>query len=248
MGTLTGKVALVTGASKGIGAATARALGEAGAKVVVNYCSSREDGDRVVASIRARGGEAVAVGADVSKMQDVKRLIVEAMSAFGALDIVVNNAAVFSFDPVESVTEAEFQRQFSTNVWGVLATTQEALKHVRDGGSIVNVGSLAASACPPNSSVYAASKAAVHALTRVLAKELGPRQIRVNAVSPGSTETEGTQHFSARGSEFQRQIAAQTPLRRFGRTDDIAPVVVFLSSDDAKWITGEVLTVAGGFG
>jgi len=247
MGELAGKVAIVTGASKGIGAGIAKALGKAGAAVVVNYASSKDGADRVVKEIAQNGGRAVAVQGDVAKAGDVKRLFEETKKAFGALDILVNNAGVYNFLPLESVTEEEFHREFNTNVLGLILATQEAVKYFgTEGGSVINVGSVASTMTPPNSVVYTATKGAVDAVTRVLAKELGPRRIRVNSINPGGVETEGTHSGGIVGSDFQKQMVAQTPLGRFGQPEDIAPVAVFLASEASGWLTGEVLLASGG--
>ncbi len=247
MGELTGKVAIVTGASKGIGAGIARALGKAGAAVAVNYASSKDGAERVVKEIVQNGGKAIAVQGDVAKPGDVKRLFEETKRAFGSLDILVNNAGVYEFIPLESVTEEEFHREFNTNVLGLILATREAVKYFgAEGGSVINVGSVASTMTPPNSVVYTATKGAVDAVTRVLAKELGPRKIRVNSINPGGVETEGTQSAGIVGSDFQKQMVAQTPLGRFGQPEDIAPVAVFLASGASGWLTGEVLVASGG--
>jgi 3-oxoacyl-[acyl-carrier protein] reductase len=248
MGKLAGKVAVVTGASKGIGAGIARSLGAEGAKVVVNYASSKEGADRVVAEITKNGGKAIAVQGDVSKAADVERLFVETKKAFGAVDVLVNNAGVYQFAPIESVTEGDFHRMFGTNVLGLILATREAVKHFGDrGGSVINIGSTASQITPPTSVVYTATKGAVDAITRVLAKELGPRKIRVNSINPGGVETEGTHTAGVVGSDFEKQITAQTPLGRFGQPEDIAPIAVFLASSDAGWLTGETLLASGGW-
>ncbi|AGB73077.1 MULTISPECIES: SDR family NAD(P)-dependent oxidoreductase [Rhizobium] len=247
MSKLTGKVAIVTGASKGIGAGIAKAMSEAGAAVVVNYASSREGADRVVAEITAKGGKALAVHGDVSKSEDVKRLFAETKQAFGRVDILVNNAGVYQFAPIEEFTEQEFHRQFNINVLGTLLTTQEAVKHFgTEGGNIINIASVAVTSSPPQSAIYTATKAAVTSITKVLAKELGPRNIRVNTLSPGGVETEGVVSAGILGSDFEKQLIAQTPLGRFGQPTDIAPVAVFLASQDAGWVTGETIYVGGG--
>jgi 3-oxoacyl-[acyl-carrier protein] reductase len=244
---LEGQVAVVTGASKGIGAAIAEHLAAAGAAVVVNYASSRAGADAVVQGIRQTGGKAVAVQADVSRLEDVRRLFAETKKAFGKLDILVNNAGVYEFASLEAISAEHFHKQFELNVLGLLLATQEAVKHFGpSGGSIVNIGSVAATAAPPNTSVYSGSKAAVNAITRSLAQELGPRKIRVNAVSPGVVETEGLHTTGIAGSDFQRQAEAQTPLGRIGRPEDIAPAVVFLASPESAWTTGEILSISGG--
>ena len=247
MGELTGKVAIVTGASKGIGAGIAKALGEAGAAVVVNYASSKDGADRVVKEISQNGGKSIAVQGDVAKAGDVKRLFAETKKAFGSLDILVNNAGVYEFAPLESVTEEEFHREFNTNVLGLILATREAVKYFGpEGGSVINVGSTASSTTPPNTVVYTATKGAVDAVTGVLAKELGPKKIRVNSINPGGVETEGTHRIGMVGSDFQKQMVAQTPLGRFGQPEDIAPVAVFLASKASAWLTGEVLRASGG--
>ena len=247
MGKLKGKVALVTGASKGIGAGIAAALGAAGAAVVVNYASDAAGAERVVSEIVSRDGRAIAVQGDVSKAPDVQRLFAHAVREFGAPDIIVNNAGVFRFSPLETLTVEEFHREFDTNVLGVLLVTQEAAKHLRaTGGSVINISSVVASNPGAGMAVYAATKGALDSLTRVLAFELGPRKIRVNAISPGMTETEGAREIGIFGTEFEQRLIASTPLGRIGLPNDIAPVAVFLASDDAHWITGESLRVAGG--
>ncbi|PYN24456.1 MAG: oxidoreductase [Candidatus Rokuibacteriota bacterium] len=244
---LVGKVAVVTGASKGIGASIAKALAEEGASVVVNYSSSKQDAERVVAEIGARGGTAIAVQADVSKPAHIERLVSEARRSFGRLDILVNNAGVYDFSPLEGVTEEHFHKHFNVNVLGLLFTTKEAVKHMGpEGGSIINIGSVASSMRLPNSAVYSASKAAVDAITGVLAKELGPRKIRVNSISPGMIETEGSRAGGFVGSDFQKTVEAQAPLGRMGQPDDIAPTAVYLASSDSKYMTGETLLVSGG--
>jgi 3-oxoacyl-[acyl-carrier protein] reductase len=248
MSKLTGKVAIVTGASKGIGAAIAKGLGAAGAAVVVNYASSKEGAERVVAEITHKGSQAIAVQGDVSQAADVQRLFAEAQEAFGAFDVLVNNAGVYQFDPLEAVTEAEFHREFNTNVLGLLLVTQEAVKHFGpEGGSVINIGSVASQATPPQSVVYSATKGAVDAITRVLAKELADRKIRVNAINPGGVETEGVHRAGIIGSDFEKQMIAGTPLGRLGQPEDIAPIAVFLASEDAGWLTGETLVASGGF-
>jgi 3-oxoacyl-[acyl-carrier protein] reductase len=248
MSPLTGKVAIVTGASKGIGAAIATGLGAAGAAVVVNYASSQAGADRVVAEITGTGGAAIAVQGDVSKAADVQRLFAETAQAFGALDVLVNNAGVYQFEPIEAVTEAEFHREFDVNVLGPILMIQEALKHFGpQGGSVINISSLASENLTPMSLVYAATKSAVDAITRVLARELGPRKIRVNTIAPGGVETEGLHGMGIIGSDFEQQMVAQTPLGRLGQPGDIARVAVFLASEDAGWVTGERMTVSGGW-
>lgn len=248
MSELTGKVAIVTGASKGIGAGIAKGLGAAGASVVVNYASSREGADRVVAEITGNGGKAVAVQGDVSKAADVQRLFAETKKAFGALDVLVNNAGVFQFEPLEAVTEDEFHREFNTNVLGPILTTQEALKYFGpEGGSVINISSVVSVASMANSVVYAATKSAVDSITRGLSKELGARKIRVNTIAPGGVDTEGARDAGIKGSDFESQMVSQTPLGRFGEPEDISRVAVFLASDGARWLTGERITASGGF-
>jgi 3-oxoacyl-[acyl-carrier protein] reductase len=234
MGKLSGKVAVVTGASKGIGAEIARGLAAEGASVVVNYASSKEGADKVVAEITKMGGKAVAIQGDVSKAADVKRLFAEVKKALGTIHVLVNNAGVYAFAPLEAVTEQEFHRIFNTNVLGLLLTTQEAVKHFGpEGGSVVNVGSVVSRLNPPTSAVYAATKAAVDTITHVLGRELASKKIRVNSVNPGGVETEGTHASGIIGSDFEKQLVAQTPLGRMGQPKDIAPVAVFLASPDS---------------
>ena len=246
-GKLNGKVTVVTGASKGIGAGIAKEFAAEGASVVVNYSSAKQDADRVVDEISKRGGKAIAIQANVAKKTDVERLFAEAEKAFGKIDILVNNAGVYEFVPLEQVTEEQFHRHFDTNVLGMLLVTQAALKHFNtDGGSVVNIGSLASSLTPPTAVVYNATKGAVDAITRTLAKELGPRKIRVNSINPGMVITDGVISGGFHESEIRTMFEAQTPLGRVGQTDDIAPAAVFFASDDSKWITGETLRIAGG--
>jgi 3-oxoacyl-[acyl-carrier protein] reductase len=247
MSKLSGKVAVVTGASKGIGAEIARELAAAGAAVVVNYATSRDAAVKVVAEITGSGGKAAAIHGDVAKAADVERLFAETKRAFGQVDVLVNNAGIYEFAPLEAVSEEEFHRLFNTNVLGVLLATREAVKHFGpNGGSVINLSSVVTRTAPPMSAVYVATKSAVEGMTRVLAKELGPRKIRVNSISPGVVETEGTHSAGIIGSDFERQAVQQTPLGRFGQPADIAPAVVFLASDDARWVTGETLAVSGG--
>lgn len=247
MSDLKGKVAVVTGASKGIGAEIARSLAAAGASVVVNYASSKEGADRVVADIKAKGGKALAVKGDVAKSADVKHIFDEAKKAYGRIDVLVNNAGVYKFAPLDENTEEEFHRQFNINVLGTLLATREAAKHFgADGGSVINLSSVASDKGLPGSSIYAATKGAVDSVTRVLATELGPRKIRVNAIRPGGVETEGVHAIGIIGSDFEKQMVAETPLGRLGQPDDIASVAVFLASDQSKWMTGERLTASGG--
>jgi len=248
MSDLKGKVAIVTGASKGIGAGIAKGFAAAGAAVVVNYASSREGADRVVADITAQGGKAIAVQGDVSKAADVKRLFEQTRASFGALDVLVNNAGVYQFDPLETVTEKEFHREFDTNVLGTILTIQEALKYFGpQGGSVINISSIASLNPTPDSVVYAATKSAVDSITRGLSKELGARKIRVNAIAPGGTASEGLAAAGILGSDFEKQIIGMTPLGRFGQPEDIARVAVFLASDDSSWLTGERITASGGW-
>ena len=247
MSKLKDKVAIVTGASKGIGASIAKHLADEGAAVVVNYASSKDGADRVVAEITRQGGKAVAVQANVAQQADIKRLFSEAKKAFGPLDILVNNAGIYEFSPLEGVTEAHFHKHFDLNVLGLLLASKEALKHFGPaGGSIVNISSFASTLTPANTSVYSATKAAVDAITRSLAKELGPRKIRVNAINPGMVETEGVQAAGLHESDFRKQIEAQTPLGRIAQTQDVAPAVVFFASGDSAYITGETMLISGG--
>ena len=246
MSKLTGKVAVVTGASKGIGAGIAKALAAAGAAVVVNYSSSKSGADAVVAAITKAGGKAVAVAGDVSKATDAQGIIAAAIEHYDRLDILVNNSGVYEFSPVEGMTEEHFHRHFNINVLGLLLTTQAAAKHLKEGGSIINIGSGASRFTPPNSAVYTGTKGAVDAITGVLARELGPRRIRVNSVNPGVVETEGTHSGNLIGSDFEKWAVGQTPLGRVGQPDDIADVVVFLASNEARWLTGEVIIASGG--
>ena len=246
MSKLTGKVAVVTGASKGIGAGIAKALAAQGASVVVNYASSKAGADDVVAAITAAGGKAVAVGGDVSKAADAKGIIDSAVETYGRLDILVNNSGVYEMAPIEDITEAHFHKHFDVNVLGLLLVTQAAVKHLGEDGSIVNVSSVVSRITPPGSSVYTATKGAVDAITGVLARELGPRKIRVNSVNPGMVETEGTHTAGFIGSDFETWALSTTPLGRIGQPDDIADVTVFLASDDSRWMTGESLIASGG--
>jgi 3-oxoacyl-[acyl-carrier protein] reductase len=246
-GKLNGKVAVVTGASKGIGAGIAKQLAAEGAAVVVNYASSKTDADKVVDEIEKRGGKAVAIQGSVTKKADVEKLFSAAEKNFGKIDILVNNAGVYEFIPLEDVTEQHFHRHFDTNVLGMLLATQTALKHFNpEGGSIINIGSLASSLTPPTAVVYNATKGAVDAITGTLAKELGPRKIRVNSINPGMVITDGVISAGFHESDFRKVLESQTPLGRVGQTDDIAPAAVFFASDDSKWITGETLLIAGG--
>ena len=247
MSKLKDKVAIVTGASKGIGAAIARQLAAEGAAVVVNYATSKEGADRVVADIEGAGGRAVAVQANVAHPGEIGHLFAEAKRAFGRLDILVNNAGIYEFAPLGDVTPEHFHKQFDVNVLAVILASKEALCYFDDaGGSIVNVSSIASSATPPNTAVYSSTKAAVDAVTRSLAKELGPRKIRVNAINPGMVDTEGVRAAGIDESDFRKQVESETPLGRIGHVQDIAPAAVFLASGDAGWITGETLVVSGG--
>ena len=246
MNDLTGKVAVVTGASKGIGAAIAAALAAVGAAVVVNYASSKAGADAVVAKITKAGGKAIAVGGNVSKAADVKTIMDAAVKTFGRLDILVNNSGVYEFGAIEAVTEENFHRMFNVNVLGVLLATQAAVKHMNAGGSIINIGSAVSRIAPANSSVYTATKASVDAITGVLSKELGPKKIRVNSVNPGIVETEGTHSAGFIGSDFEKGLVAQTPLGRTGQPGDIASVAVFLASENSAWLTGESIIAGGG--
>jgi len=243
---LNGKVAIVTGASKGIGASIAKHMADEGAAVVVNYASSKDGADRVVSEIKSKGGKAIAVQANVATKLDIERLFSETKKGFGRLDILVNNAGVYEFSPLEEVTEEHFHKHFNLNVLGLILAAKEAVKHFNGGGNIINIGSTASSITPPNTSVYTATKGAVDAVTRTLAKELGPRHIRVNSINPGMVETEGVQAGGFNKGDFRNSMEAQTPLGRIGQVDDIAPAAVFLASDDSAWITGETLRIAGG--
>jgi 3-oxoacyl-[acyl-carrier protein] reductase len=248
MDSLNGKVAIVTGASKGIGAAIAKALAAAGAKVAVNYASDKAGADRVVEAIGAKGGEAIAIRADVAKAADVQRLFEETKRTLGAPSVLVNNAGVFEFAPIEAMTEAAFHRHFDVNVLGAMLAVQQAIKHFpAAGGSIVNISSIASKSPVPNSALYTSTKGAIDTLTLALAKELGPRKIRVNSVAPGYTDTEGNQQAGFVGSAAGEAMVAGTPLgARFGLPEEVAPSVVFLASDDAAWLTGERLHASGG--
>jgi len=247
MSKLTGKVAIVTGASKGIGAAIATSLAAEGASVVVNYASSKAGADAVVAKIVAAGGKAVAVQGDVSKQADAQAIVDAAIKQFGRLDVLVNNSGVYGFAPIEEITEEDFHRHFNINVLGLLLTTQAAVKHLGEGASIINIGSVVARVTPPGSAVYTGTKGAVDAITGVLSRELGGRKIRVNSLNPGMIETEGSRTAGFIGSEFETQVVAQTPLGRVGQPNDVASIAVFLASDDSYWLTGEQLFAGGGF-
>ncbi|MFA8390829.1 glucose 1-dehydrogenase [Burkholderia ubonensis] len=246
MSKLAGKVAIVTGGSKGIGAGIAKALAAEGASVVVNYASSKAGADAVVSAITAADGRAVAVGGDVSKAADVQRIVNTAIDTYGRLDILVNNSGVYEFATIEEITEDQYRRQFDTNVLGVLLTTQAAVKHLGEGASIINISSVVTSITPPATAVYSGTKGAVDAITGVLARELGPRKIRVNAINPGVVVTEGTHSAGVIGSDFETGALSQTPLGRLGQPDDIAAIAVFLASDDARWMTGERIVASGG--
>ena len=246
MSKLKDKVALVTGASKGIGAGIAKALAAEGASVVVNYASSKAGADKVVAEIEAAGGKAVAVGGVVSKQAEAENLVAKAIEHFGRLDVVVNNSGVYEFASIEVTTEELYRRTFDINVLGTLLVTQAAVKHLGKGASIINIGSTATRITPPESAVYTGTKGAVDAITGVLSRELGPRGIRVNAVNPGMVITEGVKSAGIEGSDFETFAINQTPLGRIGQVDDIAPIVAFLASDDARWLTGELIIASGG--
>jgi 3-oxoacyl-[acyl-carrier protein] reductase len=245
---LAGKVAVVTGASKGIGASIAKHLAAEGAAVVVNYSSSKEGADRVVQEITNHGGKAVAVQANVSKQAEIGHLFGETEKAFGKLDILVNNAGIYEFSPLEAITEENFDKQFDLNVLGLILTTQEAVKHFNpEGGSVVNISSIVSTLNPAYGTVYSATKAAVDSVTKSLAKELGPRKIRVNAINPGMVQTEGWHAAGFAESDMRKQVEAQTPLGRIGVVEDIAPAAVFFASSDSAWISGETLLIAGGY-
>lgn len=245
---LEGKVAVVTGASKGIGARIALQMAAEGASVVVNYSSSKDGADKVVKAVTLNGGKAIAVQANIAKQAEVKRLFEETKKAYGRVDILVNNAGVYQFAPLAEFTEEQFRWMFDLNVMGLLFASQEAARHFGTaGGSIINISSVAATSAPPTASVYSATKAAVNAITKSLASELGPQKIRVNAINPGMVETEGVHTAGFAESEFRTQIEAQTPLGRIGQPKDIAPAAVFLASEDASWITGETLYISGGY-
>ena len=246
MSKLSGKVAVVTGASKGIGAAIAKSLAAEGASVVVNYASSKSGARTVVDSIIAAGGKAVAVGGDVSKTGDAQTIIDAAIKNYGRLDILVNNSGVYEFCPIEAVTEEKFHKMFNINVLGLLLTTQAALKYIGEGGSIINIGSVVSRVTPPASAIYTGTKGAVDAITGVLARELGPKKIRVNAINPGMIETEGVHSAGFLGTDFEKGLISQTPLGRIGQPGDISSIATFLASDDSAWLTGEHILAGGG--
>jgi 3-oxoacyl-[acyl-carrier protein] reductase len=247
MNELAGKVAIVTGASKGIGAGIAKGLAEAGASVVVNYASSREGADRVVAEIKNAGGKAIAVQADISNRDDVEKLFDKTIRAFGHLDVLVNNASVFSHAALEDITEEQFQQMFNINVLGTIFVMQQAVKHFGDqGGSVINIGSLSSRRFKAGAAVYTATKSALNGLTSVFAVELARRKIRVNAILPGFVDTEGSRAFGVMGTEWEQQLIAATPLGRVGLPSDLAPVAVFLASDASAWLTGELIAASGG--
>ncbi|HWT34925.1 MAG TPA: glucose 1-dehydrogenase [Paraburkholderia sp.] len=246
MSKLAGKVAVVTGASKGIGAGIAKALAAEGASVVVNYSSSKAAADAVVADITAAQGKAIAVGGDVSKAADAQGIIDAAIETYGRIDVLVNNSGVYELAPIEEFTEDQFHRQFNINVLGLLLTTQAALKHLKEGASIINISSVVTTITPPTSAVYSGTKGAVDAITGVLSRELGPKQIRVNAINPGIVITEGTHEAGIVGSDFEAMAVSQTPLGRVGQPRDIASIAVFLASDDSGWLTGERIVASGG--
>ena len=246
MSRLEGKVAVVTGASKGIGAAIAKALAAEGAAVVVNYASSKADADAVVQAVVAIGGKAIAVHGNVAKAAEAQAIIDAAVKTYGRLDILVNNAGVYEMKPLADITEDHFHGMFDINVLGLLLATKAADKHLGEGASVINIGSAVTSLSPPGSAVYTATKGAVDAITGVLAAELGARKIRVNSINPGMVETEGSRTAGFIGSDFETALVAQTPLGRVGQPRDIADVAVFLASDDSRWLTGEKLVASGG--
>jgi 3-oxoacyl-[acyl-carrier protein] reductase len=245
---LENKVAIVTGASKGIGADIAKHLAAAGASVVVNYSSSKEGADKVVAEITKAGGKAIAVKANVSKPSEIEQLFAETIKAYKQVDILVNNAGIYEFSPLETINEEHYRKQFDLNVFGLLMSSQAAAKHFGDkGGSIINISSVVSTAALPGASVYAATKASVDVITKILAKELGPKKVRVNSINPGMVDTEGVRSAGIHESDLKAAVEKQTPLGRIGQTDDIAPAAVFFASEDSKWITGETLVIAGGY-
>jgi 3-oxoacyl-[acyl-carrier protein] reductase len=245
---LEGKVAVVTGASKGIGAAIAKQLAAEGASVVVNYASSKEGADRVVNEIKKDGGKAVALQSDIAKPADIERLFTETKKAYGRLDILVNNAGIYEFAPLGDVSPEHYKKQFDLNVLGLILASKEAANYFdSNGGSIINISSLAGVQGTPNASVYSATKGAVDVVTKSLAKELGPRKIRVNSINPGMVDTEGFRSAGIDESDFRRQVESATPLGRIGKPEDISPAAVFFASNDSSWITGETLVIAGGY-
>lgn len=244
---LMGKVAVVTGASKGIGAEIALQLAREGASVVVDYSSSKAEADKVVSEIIKNGGKAIAVQASMASPKDIENLFSEANKAFGKIDLLVNNAGVYEFVPLEDITPEHYHKIFDINVLGLLLATKEAVKYFGSSGSIVNISSVASTSAPATTAVYSASKAAVDTITKCLGKELGPRNIRINSINPGMVETEGTHTAGILEGDFRKNTESQTPLGRIGNPVDIAPAVVFLLSDDASWITGETLYISGGF-
>jgi 3-oxoacyl-[acyl-carrier protein] reductase len=246
MSKLTGKVAVVTGASKGIGAAIAKSLAAEGASVVVNYASDKTGADTTVKAITEAGGKAITIKGDVSKQADAQGIIDAAIKNFGKLDILVNNSGVYEFAPIEAITPEHFHKQFDINVLGLLLVTQAAVPHLTEGSSIINIGSTIVRLTPAATSVYTATKGAVDAITGVLARELGPRKIRVNALNPGLVETEGTHTAGTVGGDFEADLIKQTPLGRTGQPHDIATIATFLASDDSGWLTGEILLASGG--
>jgi len=246
MSKLIGKVAVVTGASKGIGAAIAKALGAEGASVVVNYASSKAGADQVVAAITEKGGKAIAVKADISKAAEAKALIDDTLKAFGRVDVLVNNSGVYEFGALEEITEDSFHRMFNINVLGLLLVSQAAAKHLPEGGSVINVGSAVSRTTPPNTAVYTATKGAVDAITGVLSREFGPRKIRFNSINPGMIETEGAHQAGIIGSELEKAIASQAAFGRVGQPDEVADIAVFLASKESRWLTGETLIASGG--
>lgn len=246
MSELTGKVALVTGSSKGIGTAIAKAISKAGASVVVNYSSDKDGADKVVSAIIAAGGTAVAIKGDVTKESDAKKLVEGAVGSFGGLDVLVNNSGVYEFAPIEAITEESFHRQFNINVLGLLLVTKHAVPHLKSGASIINLSSVVSTLTPAMASIYSATKGAVDAITGSLSRELAPRNIRVNAVNPGLIATEGTNTAGILGSDLEKQLVALTPMGRVGQPDEVADAVVFLASTDSRYITGEAIRIAGG--
>jgi len=247
MGKLEGKVAIVTGASKGIGAGLAKQFAAEGASVVVNYASSKDGAEKVVKEITSKGGKAVAIQGDIAKQADVERVFAEAKKQFGKLDILVNNAGVYEFAPIEGITDQQFHKMFNLNVLGLILASKEAAKYIDgEGGSIINISSIASTSAPPTTTVYSATKGAVDTVTKALAKELGPRNIRVNAINPGMVITEGVKSAGFDQSDFRKDLESRTPLGRIGKVEDIAPAAVFFASNDSSWITGETLVIAGG--